>query len=474
MTLENAHALLVGVGRYEDPLLTEAVTASDAEALAATLKSDSVGYPGAQVVTLTNEAASSESILAALDYLHVRTDNNSTVLVLLCGHGAQRSESGYDFLPHDAIVTSSGQYAPETVISNEKLAACFRNVKSKKMLVLFNTCFSGIMAAGSLGVERAVRPSTLAAPSEEALVMIRDVGEGRVTISACRSGQKSWFDPRNTNTIFMQSLIEGLKGARGLQNRRGYVGIFELYDYIFERVSLEATQIASGEKQEPVLTSREIVGPFPVALYKGGQTESSSALGSYLLDPQEVVPELNKRPTVQSSAWQIAAQDGGVINYGSIRNLHTGSGNQFLNEDNVSARHDIYQGSTINNQQIGGVRFGNYAHIEGTVAGGDVIYTGGSSRIDEHVKEQLTGLLKQLKADVDAERTLPLDDRYKLIRLIMEAEEALYKPQASQILSQRITTIEETLKGVVGAISTTRPLFRSLKSIADLLDIFLP
>jgi hypothetical protein len=61
-------------------------------------------------------------------------------------------------------------------------------------------------------------------------------------------------------------VIEGLRGV-GVPSTDGYIGLFDLYHAIHERVTRAAASINSV--QEPMLTILQGVGPFPLALHPG-------------------------------------------------------------------------------------------------------------------------------------------------------------------------------------------------------------
>jgi hypothetical protein len=378
------------------------------------------------------------------------------------------------------------------VISNEELASYFKNIASKKMLVLFNTCFSGFMA-GSLNAPLdmsdrarvAALDTALSAPSRDAIAKVRDAGDGRVIISACRAGQKSWYSSESHNTIFIQSLLEGLKGAAEIPNRGGYVGVFELYDYVWEQVTEKVRAIVKGEEQEPVLTSREVVGPFPVALYRGAASQVALGLGAKQSNPEEVIPLLNKEPTVGGTAVEIVRQQitntasqGGVVNTGTMGNANTGAGLQINNQGALHAGGHIIQGGTLNAQQYGGVQFQGAATVSGNVAGGDITIGKGNGGLDEAAMKQVAELLQQLKNQVDAAPALSPDARFEVIGKIRAAEAQLDKPDAPQTLSESITaianTIANTTRTVIGGVQAAGPIYNVLEQLARLVGVPLP
>jgi hypothetical protein len=459
MSFEQGHALLVGVGDYRDEGLDAPVTARDAHALADALREPSVGYLPGQVSLLTGPQASRAGILDALKKLAGRTNSESTVILLLAGHGIHAPGEGYYFLSHDAASDGRGSYDAGTVISSDELVEAIKNIPSRKTLILFNTCFSGVVA-GSLD---APSPEALGeAPSGEILDRVLGAGEGRVIISACRSTQKSWYSGRAANTIFIEAVLAGLRGSAEIANRNGYVGVFELYDYLYERVRKRARGL-SGAAQEPVITIREGVGPFPISLYRGGQNLGGG------------VPNLNPLPTVQESdAVRIVPQvrvgrdynqasGGGVINTGRMGNVQTGGGTQW-NIGSVTSGRDSYIGSTVNQSQYGGVRFGDNARVDGTVVGGDVsapVFSGtaygpvnqgsGSQTIaGRDVNQGGAELAKVFAEAMRRVQAMPDDDQEIATPIIRQAQAQAEKLQQGDTSPETESALERRLKQLMG------------------------
>ena len=162
-------------------------------------------------------------------------------------------------------------------------------------------------------------------------------GEGRVVIAACRRDQKSNYAGGAPNTLFTAALLDALRGAPGLGSRRGFIGAFELYDYVYESVRAGIARLAPDRGQDPVIAIHEAVGPFPVALYQGG---AQGAGGAASLAPGD---DLRPQPQTGGSTVQVvpAAQAGrdfnqitGGVNYGAIGGpANLGAGTQVNIQD---------------------------------------------------------------------------------------------------------------------------------------------
>ena len=144
MTLfAHGHALLIGVGAYEDTSLDVPVVRNDAEGIAEALRNPAIGgYPSDQVTLLCNAEATIAGVCDALADLAQRVTPTDTVLVFFGGHGALNTDGTYTFATHETrfvnerILAGTGLSAPE-------LLALLRAIGAQKMLVLVNTCFSG-------------------------------------------------------------------------------------------------------------------------------------------------------------------------------------------------------------------------------------------------------------------------------------------------------------------------------------------
>ena len=127
--------------------------------------------------------------------------------------------------------------------------------------------------------------ASLTPPPQTTMEALLSAGEGRVILSACRPDQKSYFTTGAEHTLFAQALLRGLAGEGEIANRNGYISVADLYDYVYEQVSTGVKVISPLVSQEPVLTVREQVGPFRVALFKGSESHTLDA------DTAQAIPE---------------------------------------------------------------------------------------------------------------------------------------------------------------------------------------
>jgi hypothetical protein len=300
MAFDQGHALVIGVGTYPyaPRLNTAQITAKDAQEVAMVLGDATFcGYPQHQILLLHDEQATRANILSALDRLAKDTDEGDTVLIFYSGHG-EYGEDGYYLTTYDTTLNTSHKVVKDGGVREAELLEKIKNIKAKRALLVFNACHSGeispqVLGEGAVTEDQATGQSV---PKELAAALL-GTGEGRVIITACRESQKSYFIRNSRATIFAQALTDGLHGKE-VVNRRGYISVFDLYEYIFDTVSARVRDTWELV-QEPELTISKGVGVMAVALHRGkpaqgvlgGEEDGPAKLGGtgivHVVDPQE-------------------------------------------------------------------------------------------------------------------------------------------------------------------------------------------
>ncbi len=265
-TFKQGYALVVGVGNYQQSKYSVPITFNDAQGVYdALVNSQLCSYPTSQINFLHDQTATRQNILDALTELAERASVTDTVVVFLAGHGAPAEDGTWHFATHETEFQSIKQLKSGNALGQTEFLQALRKIKSQKTLVLINACFSGLVSPTLAATEDV--PETLGEPPPDALsTAILGTGEGRAIITASRGNQYSMFDVGAQHTFFGEALVQGLNG-NGVTNKNGYIGLWELYEYLYARARAGASKY--GRLQEPVLTILQGVGPFPVALYKG-------------------------------------------------------------------------------------------------------------------------------------------------------------------------------------------------------------
>jgi hypothetical protein len=463
MPFTPGHALLIGVGTYDDDRYSAPITLQDARDLADVLQDPAAaGYPPAQVRLLTARDAARAGVLQALSDLRAATDAESTVLLFLCGHG-KADGADYFFLTSDAQQGADGRFRPDTVISAAELVTAVAAIPARKMLVLFNTCFAGVVA-GSLDVADAA-PAIGVTPPDQVVNAVLGAGEGRVVITACRRDQKSNYAGGAPNTLFTAALLAALRGAPGLGSRRGFIGAFELYDYVYESVRAGIARLAPDRRQDPVITIHEAVGPFPVALYHGGAGAASLAPGDDLrAQPQTTGPAVQVVPAAQAGR-DFNQITGGGVNYGAISGpANLGSGTQVTTRD-VQAGGGVALGSTLTaggdlvmgNQERGdSISVGNISGSSGVAIGrgarATVTHNAGGDA------DALARAFASIYATIEARQPLPSDggDKDDILGAVQKTQNEVAKgeqasPARVEQLLKQVATMAPDIAQVIAA-----------------------
>jgi hypothetical protein len=418
--------------------------------------------------------------MQALAQLAGQTTNQSTVILFLCGHGEPAPDGSYYFLSWEATRLPNGELDPKTVVSSDSLITAIEQIPAKKVLILFNTCFAGLVAgaldAGSLADQTAP-------PPDEVVDQVLSAGEGRLVITACRKDQKSWYNPSSGHTLFLQHLLDGLRGNQGVGARGGYIGAVSLYEYVYERVTAGIKELNPDVDQTPVITIREGVGPFPVALYRGGEQGPANLGAEGELKAMPTIGEIrNLPPSYDNRGMRVGGGNyqGNTITPGGDFTGGNRTSGDVITTGNISGSQGIAIGSgarssvTSYQNQSGGVRFGDNAQVSGgTVVGGDLTQAA-RPPLDEEMRRLLTDLLEQLAQSADNARELPRNMRATVIAEAEAAKSEVDKPDAHRSLATRLHAIMGALKESGTGVAAAAPLYGLIRGIASALGIPLP
>lgn len=273
------HALVIGVDTY---LYSEERgvpnTALDAGHVYDVLVNPSLcGYDKGNMQLYRGSDAARAKIIAELETYSFSLKDTDTLLIYYAGHGMYDYEGRYYLTAHDTQFVKIGGKTfvkPETAICDTDLIKLLRQIPVKRLVTIFNACHSGNISPGTLGetaAEDAVDSFNLPDIVQHEILA---TGEGRVVITACRSGQSAYYEKiPGKLTVFGQALVDGLSGQGDIPNKKGYISLFDLYEFLHGRVQNQVYNWWK-QQQEPVLTVQELVGSFPISLHQGSTASS--------------------------------------------------------------------------------------------------------------------------------------------------------------------------------------------------------
>ncbi|HEY6174973.1 MAG TPA: caspase family protein [Kofleriaceae bacterium] len=207
MTDGKIHCVFIGIDEYSDsaiPRLDCAVR--DAQAMA-----DLFEGVGAEVTLVLDSRATLVTLRRALWALTRTVSTNDTAIVYFAGHGASvslpRRNSPPRTVPCLMPYDSQHDDLLATGISMEELGECFASILSKRVIFLFDSCYSGAVANCRSFVVAGAR-----APITEQPILPRIAGEGMIVLAASSEYQPAFEDKDRGHGIFTGALIEAFSG----------------------------------------------------------------------------------------------------------------------------------------------------------------------------------------------------------------------------------------------------------------------
>ena len=259
--LENAYALIIGISNYKNPRIPKLnYTHADAEGIFELLTDPKrLCLSEDKIKILLNEDATRFKIKNAItSWLRKNADKDSIVIIFFAGHGhAEEDPTGIEkdnlikyLLPYDTVIEDIYNSA----ISNRDFHELLLTIKSKKLVIFMDSCYSG----GVSGVNRDVIPMITDDPYQKLAE-----GEGRIVIAASQPDQRSFENAELGHGVFTYNLLEALSGKADWDND-GYVTVLDAYKYVQDAVPRDAMNLAGG-KQEPILRG-DITKDFVISI----------------------------------------------------------------------------------------------------------------------------------------------------------------------------------------------------------------
>jgi Caspase domain/Effector-associated domain 7 len=253
--MKSIFALSVGVGTYTE-LPNLKCPSNDANDFVAVLQS---GSEQTHIKLITDKEATRSSIIDELRWLSNNADPDDTAMFFFSGHGGRQTESADDqaFL----CPVNGSLLDPETTcITSQELNRELGRIKSKRLIVLLDTCYSGGMRAAPNG-------HTFAGLRKDDLNSMLD-GSGRVILAASRPDQSAWELHGMRNGLFTNYVLRALRGEAARTD--GAVWVSDLFGYVsrgvrqhgcqspFQRAVGEDFMVLKQREQKPPLVRSEM------------------------------------------------------------------------------------------------------------------------------------------------------------------------------------------------------------------------
>ncbi|MBU2938529.1 caspase family protein [Lacinutrix sp. C3R15] len=326
MNLENAHALIIGVGA-DLP-----ITVKDATAIASILKNpNKAAYKENNVVLLTEQNATKQKVLAALNTLVEKASQveDATIIIYYSGHGGIFKDEINGNIKDNYYLLTNGYDAKnrqETMILGYEFSELIDKIKSKKLLVMLDCCH----AAGMLGTKplmKSISQDQEITNSNIELLKMLNTGEGRVFVTSCDDDEQSVILPESKNSLFTEVVLEALSGKAS--NGEEYVRVIELLYYVLTQVPKRIQKF--NHVQRPIINRIDFLSPDYYLCKSAIQEEiieKDTAVSFNLVDNMEekiknLIEEYNLKNSHNTIALDIESSENHLNNQETIKKIES-------------------------------------------------------------------------------------------------------------------------------------------------------
>lgn len=238
------YMLSIGVSRYKNPDYNLGVADKDAQAMSKLFKGQKGKiYKKVVTKTLTNENASSDNILDALDWIDREVTSKDVAMIFIAGHGVNDDKGNYYFLSHDAKLDRLRRSAVKWL----EIQDTIKNLPSK-VILLADTCHSGNITGTRRDITSAIKSIT-------------NSGSGSIIMTATTGSGYSYEQKAWGHGAFTKALLDGIGKHKADYNSDGAVSIKEIDLYVTNRVK----QLTKG-KQKPTTIIPDSIPDFAIGV----------------------------------------------------------------------------------------------------------------------------------------------------------------------------------------------------------------
>ena len=303
------YALLIGVGQYKEQGISWlSGPKNDVEALSEVLM-QRWDFPERRIVTLVDQQATRNRILAELERLATQTQPDDVVLLYFSGHGASRGSLRADqtsqaipehtgaWIPYDypAASGSPRQQVDHLIIGQRDLRPILERLDQgrRRVYLISDSCYSGEVFRGAqcaVGVNKSSRLSAAVSdqwptfPNQDLTYPYHHV----VFLSAAGAGEPAW-DLRETclsnfptrygkaHGAFTDALLRALDGSLpGVdRNGDGQISHDELFHIV--REFMDQRRYPHTPQGRPMVSDRQAAQVLPLSIFSSGQAPPAQA-----------------------------------------------------------------------------------------------------------------------------------------------------------------------------------------------------
>jgi len=272
--IDNKYAIVVGVSKFKEQRITPLEYADDdAQAFYDFIvNSEGGNFKRENVFLLMNEKATRENIISAFENVKSKAKENDLVILYFSTHGTPPGPfGGVHMVTYDSVVKPR-QAIWETSITDEMLKEFISSLRSKRLIVVMDACYSngaykqvpGFLPPGgkSLGADEEEGFGNSKAYMAKRILGAKDIvlededitksaskgGWGKVLFSASDAGEKSWESDTLKHSFFTYYFMDGLKK---------YGDIKQAFEYAKPKVTSGVRKEKDAEQHPQVVADRK-------------------------------------------------------------------------------------------------------------------------------------------------------------------------------------------------------------------------
>ncbi|MGC1309437.1 MAG: caspase family protein [Phormidesmis sp.] len=217
-------ALLIGVSEYEPGLNPLPAAVKDLDALREVLIDSEIGGFAETDVTLLKNP-DRQAVEEAIYMLFADRQRDDLVLLFFSGHGIKDDSGTLYLATRGTRKSSKGELISFTAVSANYIHDRMSRSRSKRQVVILDSCFSGAFAEG------------LSAKDDGTIDIRAQLGgEGRAVLTSSSSTQYSFEQEGEDLSMYTRFLIEGIKTGEADGDGDDVVSIDELHQYASRKV----------------------------------------------------------------------------------------------------------------------------------------------------------------------------------------------------------------------------------------------
>jgi len=217
-------AVLIGVSEYEQGLNSLPAAVKDIEAMRDVLLAPGIGgFTEPNITVLKNPER--QTMEEAIYSLFAGRHRDDLLLLFFSGHGIKDDSGNLYLAARRTRKSSNGELISPTAVAARFVHDCMSRSRSKRQIVILDSCFSGAFAEG------------LSAKDDGTIDIREQLGsEGRAVLTSSSSTQYSFEQEGEELSLYTRFLIEGIKTGEADQNGDDVVSIDELHEYVSRKV----------------------------------------------------------------------------------------------------------------------------------------------------------------------------------------------------------------------------------------------